>query len=30
MEVPQRAQYLRTLFAELTRICNHMLNIGST
>jgi len=29
LEVPQRAQYLRTLFAELTRICNHMLNIGS-
>jgi hypothetical protein len=23
------AQYLRVLFAELTRICNHMLNIGS-
>jgi len=29
LEVPARAQYLRTLFAELTRICNHMLNIGS-
>jgi len=29
LEVPERAQYLRTLFAELTRICNHMLNIGS-
>ncbi|MBL9070885.1 MAG: NADH-quinone oxidoreductase subunit D [Sphingopyxis sp.] len=29
LEVPDRAQYLRTLFAELTRICNHMLNIGS-
>ena len=28
-EVPERAQYLRVLFAELTRICNHMLNIGS-
>ncbi|MBB3358551.1 MULTISPECIES: NADH-quinone oxidoreductase subunit D [unclassified Novosphingobium] len=27
--VPLRAQYLRVLFAELTRICNHMLNIGS-
>ena len=27
--VPARAQYLRTMFAELTRICNHMLNIGS-
>ena len=24
-----RAQYLRVLFAELTRICNHMLNLGS-
>ncbi|MDR6835153.1 NADH-quinone oxidoreductase subunit D [Sphingopyxis sp. BE259] len=29
LEVPARAQYLRTMFAELTRICNHMLNIGS-
>ncbi len=29
LEVPARGQYLRTLFAELTRICNHMLNIGS-
>jgi NADH-quinone oxidoreductase subunit D len=29
IEVPLRAQYLRVLFAELTRICNHMLNIGS-
>ena len=29
LEVPDRAQYLRTLFAELTRICNHMLNMGS-
>ena len=29
LDVPARAQYLRTLFAELTRICNHMLNIGS-
>ena len=29
LEVPDRAQYLRTMFAELTRICNHMLNIGS-
>ena len=29
LEVPPRAQYLRVLFAELTRICNHMLNIGS-
>jgi len=29
LEVPVRAQYLRVLFAELTRICNHMLNIGS-
>ncbi len=29
LEVPERAQYLRVLFAELTRICNHMLNIGS-
>ena len=28
-EVPLRAQYLRVLFAELTRICNHMLNLGA-
>ena len=29
LEVPRRAQYLRVLFAELTRIKNHMLNLGS-
>ena len=29
LEVPLRAQYLRVLFAELTRIGNHLLNIGS-
>ena len=29
LEVPLRGQYLRVFFAELTRICNHMLNIGS-
>ncbi|WP_239805648.1 NADH-quinone oxidoreductase subunit D [Croceicoccus hydrothermalis] len=29
VEVPERAQYLRVLFAELTRISNHLLNIGS-
>lgn len=29
IEVPERAQYLRTMFAELTRISNHMLNLGS-
>ncbi len=29
VEVPERAQYLRVLFAELTRISNHMLNIGA-
>ena len=29
LEVPERGQYLRVLFAELTRICNHMLNMGS-
>ena len=29
LEVPVRGQYLRVLFAELTRICNHMLNLGS-
>ncbi|MDE2042498.1 MAG: NADH-quinone oxidoreductase subunit D [Alphaproteobacteria bacterium] len=29
LAVPRRAQYLRVLFAELTRISNHMLNLGS-
>jgi NADH-quinone oxidoreductase subunit D len=29
IEVPERAQYLRVLFAELSRISNHMLNLGS-
>jgi NADH-quinone oxidoreductase subunit D len=29
IEVPIRAQYLRVLMAELTRIKNHMLNLGS-
>ncbi len=29
VEVPLRGQYLRVLFAELTRIKNHLLNIGS-
>ncbi len=29
LEVPMRGQYLRVLFAELTRICNHMINLGS-
>ncbi len=29
LEVPERAQYIRVLFAELTRILNHCLNIGS-
>ena len=29
IEVPLRAQYLRVFFAELTRISNHMLNLGS-
>ena len=29
LEVPARAQFLRVLFAELTRISNHMLNLGS-
>ncbi|WGF89158.1 NADH-quinone oxidoreductase subunit D [Marinivivus vitaminiproducens] len=27
VEVPERAQYIRTLFSELTRIANHLLNI---
>ena len=29
LEVPPRAQYLRVFFAELTRIMNHLLNLGS-
>ncbi|KKC27709.1 NADH-quinone oxidoreductase subunit D [Sphingomonas sp. SRS2] len=29
LEVPIRAQYLRVFFAELTRIMNHMLNLGA-
>ena len=29
LEVPERARWLRTFFAELTRISNHLLNIGS-
>jgi NADH-quinone oxidoreductase subunit D len=29
LDVPIRAQYLRVFFAELTRISNHMLNLGS-
>lgn len=28
-EVPKRAQYIRVLFAELTRILNHTMNIGT-
>ena len=29
LEVPLRAQYIRVLFAEITRIMNHTLNLGS-
>ena len=27
-KIPKRAQYIRTLFAELTRILNHLLAVG--
>ena len=29
LDIPPRAKYLRVLFAELTRISNHLLNLGS-
>jgi NADH-quinone oxidoreductase subunit D len=29
LEVPRRAQFIRVLFSELTRILNHTLNIGT-
>jgi len=29
LEIPPRAQYIRTLMAEMTRISNHLLNLGS-
>jgi len=29
LEIPLRAQYIRVLMAELTRISNHLLNLGS-
>jgi NADH-quinone oxidoreductase subunit D len=29
LEIPIRAQYIRTMMAELTRIKNHVLNLGS-
>ena len=29
IEVPLRAQYLRVMWAEITRISNHLLNLGS-
>jgi NADH-quinone oxidoreductase subunit D len=28
-EVPKRAQYIRVLFSEITRILNHIMNIGT-
>ena len=28
LEVPLRAAYIRTMFAEITRILNHTVNIG--
>ena len=29
IEVPERAQYIRVMFAEVTRILNHLMGIGS-
>jgi NADH-quinone oxidoreductase subunit D len=29
LDVPLRAQYIRVMFSELTRIANHMLNIST-
>jgi NADH-quinone oxidoreductase subunit D len=29
IEVPKRGQYIRVLFAEITRLLNHLLNIGA-
>ena len=29
LEVPLRAQYIRVMFAEITRVMNHMLNLAS-
>ncbi|HKM61501.1 MAG TPA: NADH-quinone oxidoreductase subunit D, partial [Acidisphaera sp.] len=29
VEVPERAQWIRTLFAEITRVLNHLLNVTS-
>ena len=29
IEVPKRAQYIRTMFDEITRILNHLMSVGS-
>jgi NADH-quinone oxidoreductase subunit D len=29
LEVPLRAQYIRVMYAEITRVMNHMLNLAS-
>ncbi|HAY09308.1 MAG TPA: NADH-quinone oxidoreductase subunit D, partial [Thauera sp.] len=29
VQVPERAQYIRVMFDEITRILNHLLNIGT-
>jgi NADH-quinone oxidoreductase subunit D len=29
LQIPKRAQYIRVMFCEITRILNHLLNVGT-